>query len=135
MAEETDVPPSRWLSVWVRDQSFWRDVASRTLAGFIVVGLTVLAGGAVGLIRLPEVALLLSGLLLAAVLSGVQAWIFTGPRFTGLPRSESKRVRRVLFLAFLLLSSVLLVGTFFWGVNEGERLRERCDAGVTQDCR
>ena len=28
--------PGNWIQQWMRDQSFWRDVASRTLSALIV---------------------------------------------------------------------------------------------------
>lgn len=134
VAEQTDVPPSRWLGIWVRDQAFWRDVASRTLAGLIVVGFTVLAGSAVGLIRLPQVATALAGLLCAGVFSAVQAWIFSGPRYTGRPRAETKRLRWVLFAVTFAFWTALMVGVYLWGVQLGRELRGSCDAGVVEDC-
>lgn len=55
---ETEKPKS-WVSEWVRSEAFWRDVASRTLAGiFAGLVLAVLATGVAGLLGVitPEVA-------------------------------------------------------------------------------
>ncbi len=56
MPEEAPQSPFwRWPGEWARSQSFWRDVATRTVAGVIVVFLVWATGIATGLIAQPAV--------------------------------------------------------------------------------
>lgn len=56
--EETEVKskPWQWPGEWMRDEKFWRDVASRTLAGALVVFIGYLVAVANGLLQVPSVA-------------------------------------------------------------------------------
>lgn len=78
VAEQSDVPPSRWLSVWARDQVFWRDVASRTLSGLLVVSVTAVAATVAGFLAVSpgDLAAFLGVLALVAV----AVWWLEGPK-------------------------------------------------------
>lgn len=43
--------PGNWIQQWMRDQSFWRDVASRTLSALIVAFLIFLFAAVAGFIK------------------------------------------------------------------------------------
>ncbi|MBF0671347.1 MAG: hypothetical protein IR160_02035 [Salinibacterium sp.] len=47
-------PPSLWVSKWSREEAFWRDVASRGLAGLIVVAIGAAFAFGVGLLPISE---------------------------------------------------------------------------------
>jgi hypothetical protein len=49
------VQPWHWPGQWVREESFWRDVATRTASGLLVVILVYAYGLAVGYFRTPQV--------------------------------------------------------------------------------
>jgi len=53
-ANEKTTPPSLWVSKWAREEAFWRDVASRGLAGLIVVAIGAAFAFAVGLLPISE---------------------------------------------------------------------------------
>ena len=40
---QTPVPPSAWLGKWVREESFWREMTTRTLSGLLVAAVVALA--------------------------------------------------------------------------------------------
>lgn len=58
MSDATDVQkqlkPWQWPGEWVKDEKFWRDVASRAAAGLIVVFIGYLVAVASGLLGLPD---------------------------------------------------------------------------------
>lgn len=39
-AETTTAPSSRWVTKWLRDEAFWRDIATRVISGLILAVLT-----------------------------------------------------------------------------------------------
>lgn len=51
---EERTPPSRWLQKWVREEKFWRDVVTRTLAALIVVFLGYLYAIMAGYVGAPN---------------------------------------------------------------------------------
>jgi hypothetical protein len=55
MTEQTDekepVRPWHWPRQWVRDQSFYRDIATRTVAGVLVVAIAYVFGVIMGTYR------------------------------------------------------------------------------------
>lgn len=70
----TDTPPSGWLATWLRDERFWRDVTSNTLAGVAVVTVTVVAGWASGILKVPgEAVAVFAGVVVAGL--GVSVWV------------------------------------------------------------
>ena len=50
-AEKKTTPWYKWPNEWRQDQLFWRDVASRAIAGLIVVGVGAFLAVASGLFR------------------------------------------------------------------------------------
>lgn len=52
---EVKLKPSEWPREWWHDEKFWKDVASRTVAGAIVVFLGYLAALAGGYIAQPQI--------------------------------------------------------------------------------
>jgi len=44
------LPPRKWLSHWLRDEAFWKGVASRTLSGLIVAFAFAAVAAAAGLL-------------------------------------------------------------------------------------
>ncbi|WP_160665114.1 hypothetical protein [Pseudarthrobacter sp. ATCC 49987] len=54
--------PWQWPGEWMRDEKFWRDVASRTLAGALVVAMGYLVAVANGLLQVPPVAQVVVGI-------------------------------------------------------------------------
>ncbi|MFJ4029527.1 hypothetical protein ACIPWF_19280 [Paenarthrobacter sp. NPDC089989] len=51
---ETKSKPWQWPAEWMRDEKFWRDVASRTLSGLLVVLLGYAAAVWLGYIKTPD---------------------------------------------------------------------------------
>ncbi|MDF1479590.1 hypothetical protein PYV02_10905 [Leifsonia sp. H3M29-4] len=45
MTDETPTEPRTWIAEWVRTESFWRDVTTRTFSGIVVVTITGLVAG------------------------------------------------------------------------------------------
>lgn len=56
-----------WPAQWFRDDSFWRDVAARSLATLVAGGLAYLFALGSGYISRPETAELIRGLLIALI--------------------------------------------------------------------
>ncbi|WP_459384533.1 hypothetical protein [Arthrobacter humicola] len=59
---EKQFKPWQWPGEWMRDEKFWRDVASRTLAGAFVVAIGYLVAVANGLLQVPSVAQVVVGI-------------------------------------------------------------------------
>lgn len=86
----TETPPSkpwRWPGEWLRQESFWRDVGSRTLAG-VFAGLLLYIGAVLlGYVQRPgvwRVLLVVSTLTLAAIGAIVVGYVFVQrSRFLG----------------------------------------------------
>lgn len=55
MTEEPAGKPWRWPGVWFRQESFWRDVASRTLAAVFAAGIVYVFAVAGGYVSKPNV--------------------------------------------------------------------------------
>ncbi|NHW45936.1 sulfite exporter TauE/SafE family protein [Paenarthrobacter sp. MSM-2-10-13] len=72
---ETKSKPWQWLGEWMRDEKFWRDVASRTLAGALVVAMGYLVAVANGLLAVPSVAQIFVGVVFIALGVGI-FWLF-----------------------------------------------------------
>ncbi|MDQ0869008.1 multisubunit Na+/H+ antiporter MnhB subunit [Arthrobacter sp. V1I9] len=51
---EKQSKPWQWPGEWMRDEKFWRDVGSRTIAGFIVVILGYFSAIGLGYVQQPN---------------------------------------------------------------------------------
>lgn len=51
---EKQSKPWQWPGEWMRDEKFWRDVGSRTIAGFIVVVLGYFSAIGLGYVQQPN---------------------------------------------------------------------------------
>lgn len=51
---EPPTKPHQWPREWARSETFWKDVASRTIAGTIVVALTYAGAVLFGYLQQPE---------------------------------------------------------------------------------
>ena len=47
--------PWQWPGEWLKDEKFWKDVASRTLSGVLAVGVIYIYGHAVGYFKTPAI--------------------------------------------------------------------------------
>jgi hypothetical protein len=68
--EEKKTKPWQWPSEWFRDQSFWRDVGSRTLSGLLVLFFGYWTALLLGFIKSPDNfknAYLVTGVVLMAI--------------------------------------------------------------------
>ncbi|WP_146188130.1 hypothetical protein [Mycetocola zhujimingii] len=102
--ENEKAQPLKWPLEWWRDEKFWRDVASRALAGLIVVALTGLVALVSGLLNDPvyQSALFrLFGLIVVAVI-----WTPLSSRV--ISRVKQKRGMVALILTSLCSLGVLL---------------------------
>lgn len=112
------VRPWQWPGEWFRDQSFWRDVGSRTLSGLIVLFFGYWAALLLGFIKSPDNfknAFQVTAFVMIAVgtivwnekfpMKGMQSWLAS--RFTAL--AEFVRPAAVYLLAFAIHSAILLV--------------------------
>lgn len=70
-AEKPSSPWYRWPAEWSRDEKFWRDVGSRTLAGIIVVFVAWLGAIAFGYLQKPEFVHNLGNVLMILALIGI----------------------------------------------------------------
>jgi putative copper export protein len=52
--ESKKVRPWEWPFIWALDEKFWRDVASRAIAGLIVVSSVAVIGFASGVLAVPD---------------------------------------------------------------------------------
>jgi hypothetical protein len=55
--EETEVKskPWQWPGEWMKDEKFWKDVATRTVSGVLTVGVIYVYGLAVGYFKSPVI--------------------------------------------------------------------------------
>lgn len=124
-AEPPQQPTPRGLSKWVREESFWKDVTTRTIAGLIVVmvvwGVGIVAGvfdseGAIeGFIRVFEmIALVLSVMLFVAQwrLAEKEESIYAPGRKSG----RSRAMLRLSAVPELVIGVALGVDLFFRAV-------------------
>ncbi len=96
-ADANQSSPLRWPGEWLRDQSFWRDVATRTLAGLIVALVIFAVGVTAGLVPAGVLWALLVMAAAMALLIALSVW--SGVRLTKRLVGASRRRRRVLILA------------------------------------
>ena len=73
--KEKQSKPWQWPGEWMRDEKFWRDVASRTLAGAFVVAIGYLVAVANGLLQVPSIAQIFVGIVFIALGVGI-FWLF-----------------------------------------------------------
>ncbi|MFC9420027.1 hypothetical protein [Bacillus mobilis] len=67
MEERHKSKPWQWPGAWMRDEKFWKDVASRTASGLLVVIIGLLYAGAAGYITQPDVRGFLIGFAVVAL--------------------------------------------------------------------
>jgi multisubunit Na+/H+ antiporter MnhC subunit len=64
--EKPQLRPWQWPGEWLRDEKFWKDVATRTVSGALVVFIVFLVGVSNGLLKVPTVMNIVIGLFLIA---------------------------------------------------------------------
>lgn len=108
----SETPPRQWPLIWARDEAFWRDVASRSVSGSIVVALGYVAAVLLGYLALPPVRAVVIGVIaFVAFIAYINMLSFFLLRYTkkldGLPPSWRVSARANLGLLLYLL---LMVG-------------------------
>lgn len=99
MSEQLEKPqskPWKWPGEWFRDEKFWRDVASRTTSGILVVIIGLAYAGFTGYIKSPDWRRFHFGLGVSLVLliPSIIVWAKYGvPYFSD--ALKTKNVRRV----------------------------------------
>lgn len=106
--------PWQWPGEWMKDEKFWKDVASRTLSGVLAVGIIYLYGLAVGYFKTPVIvgttllAIGAGGFAIVLILLGIVVHRVGFKNVTG----HEKFLRT--FEVFLMVSgAILLIGTIF----------------------
>lgn len=113
--KEKQSKPWQWPGEWMRDEKFWRDVASRTASGVLVVVIGLAYAAAAGYITSPDLRRFLFGLGMSLVIL-VPGYIWFAkqgvPEISKAFAPHPKRGRRIALALFLV---ALLVGFFtFW---------------------
>ncbi|OBJ46839.1 hypothetical protein A5630_10875 [Mycolicibacterium mucogenicum] len=68
-AVEEHTPPKRWLGKWVREEKFWQDVTTRTLAALIVIFFGYLYAVIAGYVGKPNASRAVAALLATSALA------------------------------------------------------------------
>lgn len=118
---EAKAKPWQWPGEWARDEKFWRDVGSRTIAGILVVAFGYLAALAGGYISQPSAIPLVMVVGYLVLYIGVTAMLgnlYRAPlNADGTPRFD-RTVRFwfwtviLVWLAGLLLGPILIISAF-----------------------
>lgn len=122
MRETTEVDekskPWRWPGEWIRDEKFWKDVASRTLSGVLAVGVIYVYGLAVGYFQTPIIvgttlaATGMIGFVIVLVTMFVVVFRIGIKKITG---HETFLRKFELFLA--ISGAILIIGTILLGFS------------------
>ncbi len=98
---------------WFREESFWRDVTTRTVATLVSAGLIYAFGISVGIFKTPTFRHQLVNVAYFSILVFMQVGVILG--FTGIgDRFAEKRSPRVRFIIKTLLWLALIVGMISW---------------------
>ena len=105
-----------WVVEWAKSESFWRDVASRSVAGTIVVGIAAIFAVAVGLIQGRVVIFLGCALIWAALVIwlGVRGLRWIADQAS---RFKSTKRRDVAQVINVFVGTGLMVGLCWSGIT------------------
>jgi hypothetical protein len=102
--EERPVRPWHWPRMWAKDEKFWRDVASRTASGLLILLIGYAYAVVAGYVSLPEVQLTLNLAVLAIVFTIFELWFLLRFQFPELKAGMSKTRRRITYAGALIIN-------------------------------
>lgn len=114
-SEEERVRPWHWPRIWWHDQGFWREVATKAIAGLIVVFVGYLFATAAGYIQLPSFKTIMAFVICSALFLGSMLLIVISIGYQGkLRRTREAQGEKGIprwTEAFLLLLVILVIAT------------------------
>ena len=119
-AREPRTPLWQWPREWMRDEKFWRDVASRTASGLIVLFVGYWTALLIGFVKTPDNFRASYQVTLGGLLVVETVWWHSKLPFSRLRRFFTFKLRRLPFAAVLgyagaiVVETVLIVGIAFF---------------------
>lgn len=115
-AEPSPTPSSTatrsWVSGWMRDESFWRDVASNTIAGLIIAIVVAIAAAALGFLPARFLWVMLAVIAVGGLSVALALWLDrVQARYRAV--GDLRTAHRILVLR-LIFFGLWVVAAFIW---------------------